>query len=172
MDSDMRIVAVLLSATLLAGCATRGVPATNGIVNFGKVNNSLYRGAQPDRNAMQELQAMGVRSVINLRMAHKVWKEEQAAAIAYSMAYTNIPFRSFAAPTDGQVACVLAAIAAMPKPVFVHCRYGCDRTGTIIACYRIEQDHWTNSSALKEARVYGISPFQVAMRGYIKHFRN
>jgi protein tyrosine phosphatase (PTP) superfamily phosphohydrolase (DUF442 family) len=167
----MRIVAVLLSVTLLVGCATRGVPATHGIVNFGKVNDSLYRGAQPDRNAMRELQTMGVRSVINLRMAHDVWTEEQAAAIAYSMAYTNIPFRSFTAPTDAQIARVLAAIAAMPKPVFIHCRYGCDRTGTIIACYRIEQDRWANASALKEAEAYGISPFVISMRSYIKNFR-
>ena len=46
-----------------------------------------------------------------------------------------------------------------------------DRTGTIIACYRIQQDHWANSSALKEAEVYGLSPFEVGMRNYIKHFK-
>jgi tyrosine-protein phosphatase SIW14 len=167
----MRILAALLFVALLVGCATRGVPATNGIVNFGKVNDSLYRGGQPDHKAMQQLAAMGVRSVINLRMTNDVWNGEQAVATAYSMAYTNIPLRSLSAPTDAQVACVLAAISAMPKPVFVHCRHGCDRTGTILACYRIQQDHWANSSALKEAEVYGISPIEVAMRNYIKHFK-
>jgi protein tyrosine/serine phosphatase len=167
----MRIVAALLSVALLAGCATRGVPTTHGIVNFGKVNDWLYRGGQPDQKGMQQLAAMGVRSVINLRMTDDVWKGEQAAATAYSIAYTNIPFRSFSAPTDAQVACVLAAISAMPKPVFVHCQHGCDRTGTIIACYRILEGQWDNSRALKEAEVYGISPFEAAMRKYIKHFK-
>jgi tyrosine-protein phosphatase SIW14 len=168
----MRLATALLSVVLITGCVTRGVPATNGIVNFGKVNDSLYRGGQPDQKAMQQLAAIGVRSVINLRMTNDVWKGEQAAATAYSMAYTNIPLSPLSAPTDAQVACVLSAISAMPKPVFVHCQHGCDRTGTILACYRVRQDHWVNSRALKEAEVYGISPFEVGMRKYIKHFKN
>jgi len=171
-DSTMRNVANLLLLVLLVGCATRGVPATNGIANFGKVNDSLYRGGQPDLQAMQQLKALGVKSVINLRMTNDVWKGEQAAATAGSMAYTNLPLDALSAPTDAQVTRVLAAISNMPKPVFVHCQYGCDRTGTIIACYRIQQDHWANSSALKEAEVYGISPFEVGMRSYILHFQN
>ena len=170
-DSAMRTVSALLSVALLVGCATRGVPATNGIANFGKVNDSLYRGGQPDQRAIQQLQAMGVRSVINLRMTNDVWKGEEAAVTASSMAYTNIPLHSLAAPTDAQVASILAAISTMPKPVFVHCQFGCDRTGTIIACYRIQHDHWANSSALKEAEVYGISPFELGMRSYILHLQ-
>ena len=67
---------------------------------------------------------------------------------------------------------VLAAISNLPKPVFVHCQYGCDRTGTIIACYRIQQDHWANFRALKEAEVYGLSPFEIGMRSYILQFQN
>jgi len=171
-QETMRNVANLLLLVLLVGCATRGVPATNGIANFGKVNDSLYRGGQPDLQAMQQLKALGVKSVINLRMTNDVWKGEQAAATAGWMAYTNIPLHALSAPTDAQVTSVLAAISNMPKPVFVHCQYGCDRTGTIIACYRIQQDHWANSSALKEAEVYGISPFEVGMRSYILHFQN
>jgi len=119
---------------------------------------------------MRQLHALGIKSVINLRMTMDVWKEESEAAAAHSMAYTNIPLESLSAPTDAQVASVLAAISSMPKPVFIHCRYGCDRTGTIIGCYRIQQDLWANSYALKEAEVYGISPFEVGMRNYIKRF--
>ena len=168
----MRIVAALLSLVLLLGCATRGISATNDIVNFGRVNDSLYRGAQPDQKGMRQLQTLGVRSVINLRMTNDVWSGEQAAAQAYAMAYTNIPLPALEPPTDAQVVTVLAAISTMPKPVFIHCQYGRDRTGTIIACYRIQTDHWTNSSALEEAEAYGISPFEVGMRKYIRHFRN
>jgi protein tyrosine phosphatase (PTP) superfamily phosphohydrolase (DUF442 family) len=169
-DSGMRTLAALLSVAVLMGCAPRGVSATNDIANFGQVNEELYRGAQPDLKTMQQLKALGVKSVINLRMTYDVWKGEQAAAIALSMAYTNIPFSSLSAPTDSQVAAVLAAISSMPKPVFVHCRYGCDRTGTVIACYRIQHDHWTNSKALKEAEVHGIARFEVEMRNYIEQF--
>jgi tyrosine-protein phosphatase SIW14 len=167
----MRIVAALLSVALLVGCATRGVSSTNDIPNFGKVNDSLYRGGQPDLKAMRQLKAMGIKSVVNLRMTNDVLKGEQAAATAGLIAYTNIPLPSLSAPTDAQVATVLAAISTMPKPVFVHCQFGCDRTGTIIACYRIQRDHWANSTALKEAEVYGLSLLEVGMRNYIKHFK-
>jgi tyrosine-protein phosphatase SIW14 len=170
LGSAMRILTALVTLALIVGCALREVPITNGVQNFGKVNDSLYRGSQPDEKAMRQLHALGIRSVINLRMTKDVWKEESEAAAAYSMAYTNIPLETLSAPTDAQVASVLAAISIMPKPVFIHCRYGCDRTGTIIGCYRIQQDHWDNSVALKEAEVYGISPFEVGMRSYIKRF--
>lgn len=157
-----------LLALLLLGVATKGFAATNLVVNFGKVNDFLYRGGQPDLRAMQQLKALGVKSVINLRMTNDVWELEPALAAAGSIAYTNIPLNPLAAPTGAQVTNVLAAISSMPKPVFIHCQHGCDRTGTIIALYRIQQDHWPSSKALREAEAYGISPFEVEMRQLIK----
>ncbi len=122
----MSILAALLSVALLVGNATRGVAATNDIANFGRVNDDLYRGAQPDLKAIQQLKVLGVKSIIDLRMTNDAWKGEEAAATVGSMTYTNIPLPSVSAPTDAQVATVLAAVSSMPKPVFVHCQYGRD----------------------------------------------
>ena len=166
----MKMLDSLLCVALLLACSTRGVAVTNDIANFGQVNDNLYRGAQPDLKAIQQLKVLGIKSLINLRMTNDEWKGEQAAATAGSMLYTNIPFAPLSAPTDAQIAAVLAAISSMPKPVFVHCQYGCDRTGMVIACYRIQHDHWANSKALKEAEVHGISRFEVEMQNYIEHF--
>ncbi len=87
------------------------------------------------------------------------------------MSYTNIPLDNLSAPTDAQVARVLAAIANMPPPVFIHCQFGCDRTGTLIACYRIRHDQWSPGQALKEADAYGFSPAEIGMRRYILRFK-
>jgi protein tyrosine/serine phosphatase len=68
------------------------------------------------------------------------------------------------------MATLLALIETLPAPVFVHCRYGCDRAGTIIACYRIRHDHWSNEAALEEARKYGLSILEQGMISYIRTF--
>jgi len=35
-------------------------------------------------------------------------------------------------------------------PVFVHCRHGADRTGTICAIYRIATEGWSKDEAIEE----------------------
>jgi tyrosine-protein phosphatase SIW14 len=152
---------------VVLGVCTPGFAAEKGLVNFSKVNDSLYRGAQPNATAMRQLQAMGIKSIISLRMTNEVWIEEPALAAAASMSYTNIPLDNLSAPTDAQTASVLAAIESMPKPVFIHCQFGCDRTGTMIACYRIRHDQWPNLKAMKEALAHGFSPAEVGMQNYI-----
>src|SRR5947209_5103305 len=76
-------------AASLAG--TRGVPASEGIINFGKVNDMLYRGAQPDDSAIIHLKTLGIKTIINLRMAKEISKTEPAQAATNGIIYTNVP---------------------------------------------------------------------------------
>jgi protein tyrosine/serine phosphatase len=165
-------VVLLLAAGNLAGAGQRGLPPSEGIVNFGKVNDNLYRGAQPDALGIGNLKKLGIKTILNLRLTNDVWKAEEAAARANGLLYTNVPMKGFGRPAPEQVARALAVIGTLPSPVFVHCQHGCDRTGTIIACYRIQHDHWSGESALEEARHYGISMFAWGMRKYIVEFGN
>jgi hypothetical protein len=45
---------VLLLTVGLCVAGERGVPPQQGIANFGKVNDGLYRGAQPEAAGQQE----------------------------------------------------------------------------------------------------------------------
>jgi tyrosine-protein phosphatase SIW14 len=163
---------VLLLGVGLCVAGERGLPPQQGIANFGKVNERLFRGAQPDAVGITNLARMGIKSIINLRMTNEVWKAEEAEAHASGIAYTNVPLKGIGRPTDIQVATLLALIETLPAPVFVHCRYGCDRVGTIIACYRIRHDRWSNEAALKEARKYGLSTLEKGMINYVQEFGN
>lgn len=139
--------------------------------NFGKVNDHLYRGGEPTVVGLQELAAMGVKVDIDLRQPGEGTDVEQAAAKKIGMKYINIPFPPFSAPPNSLVARVLALLTGSnTDAVFVHCRRGKDRTGTVIACYRIQHDGWNRERALTEAKQYGISFAERGMRSYILHF--
>jgi len=163
------ILGLLFFVTVCAA-GPRGVPPSEGIVNFGKVNDGLYRGAQPDSVGLASLKRLGIKTIINLRTPNDIWKAEAAEANTHGIIYTNVPMKGFGRPAPEQVAKALAIIETLPAPVFVHCEHGCDRTGTIIACYRIRHDQWSSELALQEARKYGLSWLERAMRAFILDF--
>ncbi len=137
--------------------------------NFHKINESFYRGAQPREGGFEKLAEMGIKTVVNLRGADRRARADDAAALAAGLRYFNVPMPSHARPTDEQVEKVLSLIGDTEnQPVFIYCRRGADRTGTIAAVYRIRHDRWTSKIATDEARRFGMSFTQFEMRDYIK----
>jgi protein-tyrosine phosphatase len=43
------------------------------------------------------------------------------------------------------------------KKVFVHCRLGDDRTGMMVAAYRMADEGWTADEAMAEMKAFGFS---------------
>ncbi|HVV71291.1 MAG TPA: dual specificity protein phosphatase family protein [Verrucomicrobiae bacterium] len=168
MNSAFSTVLALAAAASVA--SGRGLPAQEGILNFGRISEAVYRGAQPDANGIKSLQKLGVKLIINLRRPGEAWSHEAEAARACGIQFTNVPMKGLGRPTTEQVKKILALIESAPGPVFVHCEHGCDRTGTIIACWRIQHDHWTSKDALVEAKRYGMSPMERGMRRYVEKF--
>jgi protein tyrosine/serine phosphatase len=163
-------VCLISVITVCSTAGERGLPAQHGILNFGKVSDLLYRGAEPDGRAIGDLEKLGIKTIIDLRIGKEVRQQEQTEAVAHGILYTNFPLRGLGRPTDEQVRTILSMIQNSQGPVFVHCRHGCDRTGTVVACYRINHDHWSRAQALKEAVHYGISIFERGMRNYVRAF--
>ena len=160
----------MLLVVLTGSAGQRGLPPKEGILNFGMVNERLYRGAQPDDSTLDNLRRLGVKSIINLRTSNDCWDPEPTAAQSKGLMYTNVPLRGLGRPTANQIRKILDLIDSLPAPVYVHCQHGCDRTGTVVACYRIQHDQWSGEAALREADVYGMSKLERGMRNFVREF--
>jgi protein tyrosine/serine phosphatase len=139
--------------------------------NFHQVNENLYRGAQPHPGGLKKLSELGIKTVINLRGASDDTRKEQAEAESSGMRYFNIPMSGLGRPTNEQVERALAIIDARENwPVFVHCQRGADRTGVVIAVYRILRNQWTAEQAIDEAKRFGMAGIQFRKKDYISDY--
>jgi len=167
----LRVVAGPLLVLLLGISAPSSVPEKEALPNFHEVNKNLYRGAQPREGGIRKLKELGVKTIINLRGADEGTEAEEREARAAKLNYFNVPMDGLGRPSDEKVEKILALINnAKNWPVFIHCNHGKDRTGTIIACYRISHDGWALGEAMKEAKRYGMSWVQFKMKDYIKDY--
>ena len=169
--NSLRIIAGALILLITAASAPSRLATDEPLPNFHKVNENLYRGAQPRSGGIRKLKELGVKTIINLRGADEGTRAEEAEAQGAGLNYFNVPLPGLSRPSDEQVEKVLKIINDSQNwPVFVHCNHGHDRTGTIIACYRISHDGWKLDEAIREAKRYGLSWIQVGMKDYIKDY--
>jgi len=146
--------------------------SVQGIHNFYKVDEHVYRGAQPTDEGFQYLAKIGVKTVIDLRGASEGRRNEESVVTAAGMKYLNIPMTGLTPPSEAEITKILRMLEdGNSGPVFVHCQRGADRTGAVIASYRIDHDGWDNARALKEAMANGMSFFQVPRQGFIRNFQ-
>ena len=84
------------------------------------------------------------------------------------MRYVSIPWRGKQDPNTGQVAEFLELIHDnAARKVFVHCERGAERTGVMVACYRMTRDLWKPDQALAEMEKFG---FRGLRFGHLKRF--
>lgn len=163
-------LAVLLAAICVS--SARAVTVT-GIRNFHQVNAQVYRGAQPEPDGLRYLAGIGVKTVLNLREPDGTASREEKLATSLGMKYVNVPMTGLAAPTSAEITRILALLEdPSGGPVFVHCLRGADRTGAVIAAYRIDHDHWGNGQALIEARSCGMGFYQWPRMAFIRDFHS
>jgi tyrosine-protein phosphatase SIW14 len=142
------------------------------IRNFGQVNEHLFRGAEPSVQGLRDLAKMHVLLDLDLREAGQATETERQEAEKLGIKYVNVPLRALRGPTPDEMKRILSLIYQDDTgKMFVHCWRGKDRTGTVIACYRIEHDGWDSRKAESEAIRYGMSWMQRGMRSFILAFK-
>lgn len=117
-----------------------------GVPNLYKVSEDLYRGTQPTAEGMQQLEKLGIKTVINLRSVHS----DRGELADTRLSYEHIDMTPWH-PKDDEIIRFLQIVTDKScVPVFVHCQRGADRTGTMCAIYRIVIQGWSKSEAIEE----------------------
>lgn len=132
------------------------------IPNFKAVNEWLYRGGQPDKDGFAQLKELGVKTIICLRRSTEIRSVHRREAESMGFEYISIPLSYFNFPTDEEVQKFFSIInSPARRPVFVHCKHGSDRTGMMIAFYRMTNDRWSVEDAYAEMESSGFHKFFV-----------
>ena len=145
----------------------------SGIPNGGKIDDSLFRGAQPRQDGVQQLKNLGVTTIVDLRgedPARATWERQQAESLG--IRFVSIPLDGWNAPSNEQVAQFLGIFRNNPKErVYVHCRYGEDRTGVFVAAYRMAVDGWQPDQAMNEMYYFGFNGmWHPSMKSFVRDF--
>lgn len=166
-------LAVLGLALLLGGCthyskrSVAGACASNldsGILNFCVVTPEvLWRGAELNPRSAAWLIQHGVRTIVNLELTHNDLPALTNARLTDTGKFEVNYFQlrdwqplALVSPSllDDRVARFIAIVSRQPKPVYAHCLYGLDRTGVMIAAYRILVEGAGEEPAIKEMALY------------------
>ena len=143
-----------------------------GVPNAGKISDQLFRGAQPRGGGLEQLKKVGITTIVDLRSEDSSARErEKREAEALGIHFVSIPVSGWSAPSRDQVAQFLSLFGEKSARVFVHCRFGEDRTGVFVAIYRMAIEKWPVDAAVKEMYFFGYNGFwHRAMSAYVRKF--
>lgn len=183
------LIIVTCCLTILAGIAWANAPAAvtksvvnqpivirssehlynlPGLGNVGRVAPGIYRGEQPGPTGYATLKQLGVRTVIDLRTS----ESEKAQVEAAGMKAIAVPIEMTRKGLKEKVDQVVALMAdPANQPVYVHCRHGQDRTGIVVAAYRMTQDNWSLKEVEAEMQAFGFNDVWVNFKKFIRSYK-
>jgi protein tyrosine phosphatase (PTP) superfamily phosphohydrolase (DUF442 family) len=133
--------------------------------NCFRVSEDLFRSAQPGRADIPDLQALGIKSVITLRSFHfdDVFGRSGFHVSQHPMSAGSV--------SVAELVAVLREYRAAEKPVLIHCWRGSDRTGFIVAGFRMIFQNWSCESAIDELRLGGFGYHEASYPEILKTLR-
>jgi tyrosine-protein phosphatase SIW14 len=139
-----------------------------GLKNVGKVAPGIYRGALPEPEGYNTLKEMGIKTVLDLRAG----EDEKEPVEKAGMKSIEIPISFITKMSDEEAKKVLAVITATENhPIFIHCRQGQDRTGVVVALYRMEIEGWSNAEAEEEMESFGFNGIWICLKNFVREYK-
>ena len=113
--------------------------------NFYKVDDRVYRSEQPVKEDFPLLEQFGIREVLNMRRLHS--DEDKAAGTQLKLHRMKV---NTGRMSIEQMVEALRMIRDARGPILIHCWHGSDRTGAVIAMYRIVFQNVPKEDAIRE----------------------
>jgi tyrosine-protein phosphatase SIW14 len=157
--SALVVLPLALACASLPGARSS---ATSGIDNFRSLSAGLYGGARPGDEGLAYLKRIGVKTIVDLEIANPITgnardiEHERVEARRLGIDWVHKPMSAFETVDDAQMTEILAILRdPASRPVFVHCRYGKDRTSLVIALERVIDEGWSAQAAHDEMIDHG-----------------
>jgi protein tyrosine/serine phosphatase len=143
--------------------------------NLYRANANLYRSAQPTEDGFRLLESQvslangdrPVKTILSLRAVHACADLRPSGS-----PLRREQIRFDARFPEDQDAIQFLRIVQSPQlqPVLVHCQRGADRTGSMMAIYRMVVENWTVAQALREMADggYGFNPLCQNLLQYVR----
>ena len=136
----------------------------DALPNLHRVTPAIYRSAQPREGAQDALNELGIRSVISLR-----WSADKPDLLPDTNRI-HAPIESWDVDHFEVMRALKALVDPANQPVLLHCRHGADRTGTVIAAYRMVVEGWSADAAIEEMREGGYN-YHAVWTNMIRYLR-
>ena len=147
------ISVISLSSVAAFGQETQTTTPAVSIKNFGQMDDRFFRGGQPKENEYQELAALGIKTIIDLRDDPKDYEKTKAEALG--MRYVNIAMSDKDYPPAAKIQEFLKLVDDPATGKFyVHCAGGRHRTGVMGAVYRFNHYGWDYDQVYAEMKKY------------------
>ena len=138
-----------------------------GLSNVGRVSPGIFRGAQPLPEGYETLKEMGIKTIINLRSQHG----EKDIVEAAGMQSIEVPMSVFRSVDIEKINSIIdSMINPDNQPVYIHCKLGQDRTGVVIAAYRMRVDGWPLSEARAEMQSFGFNDLWFKLKKFVREY--
>lgn len=156
----MRKISAKLSVSLFLCLAPYlASDALAAIPRFAHVSASLSRGGRPESSSdLRQLKSDGFKTVISLENIPFMVKGEEKQVKALGMRFLSVPLDWDEEPSDADIDQILSALwRESGSPVFLHCYHGTDRTGLVVALYRVLKESWDPERAYREMLKMGFN---------------
>lgn len=141
---------------------------TDDDANFRMVDSQFYCGGRPRASAFPKLVQLGIRTIINLESGEDAEVERAAIEklnlglqLDRRIQLISFPIGSEEIDETGvshkRLQELFTQIRDAKRPILIHCYHGRDRTGAVIAIYRMLMSQKSATEAFEEAYHYGFS---------------